>query len=63
MREAYADMDPARIARMLVGRAAAWIPLARWALLVSDGTGQLTLLHAQGRADGDDAALSAWPPG
>jgi diguanylate cyclase (GGDEF)-like protein len=61
VREAYADMDPARIARMLVGRASAWIPLDTWALLANDGTGQLTLLHAQGRADseGDDAVLSA----
>jgi len=59
VREAYADMDPGRIARMLVGSAAAWIPLDAWALLANDGTGQLTLLHSQGRADGDDAVLSA----
>jgi diguanylate cyclase (GGDEF)-like protein len=59
VREAYADMDPARIARMLVGRAAAWIPLDAWALLAGDATGQLTLLHAQGRADPDDPVLSA----
>ena len=59
MREAYADMDPARIARMLVGRAADWIPVDVWALLSDDGTGQLTLMHAQGRADADDTALSA----
>ena len=51
VREAYADMDPGRIARMLVGSAAAWIPLDAWALLAADGTGQLTLLHAQGRVD------------
>jgi diguanylate cyclase (GGDEF)-like protein len=59
VREAYADMDPGRIARMLVGSAAAWIPLDVWALLANDGTGQLTLLHAQGRADADDPVLSA----
>ncbi|MGE5198753.1 MAG: hypothetical protein ACM3H9_03875, partial [Rhodospirillaceae bacterium] len=51
VREAYADMDPARIARMLVARAADWLPLDAWALLADDGTGQLTLVHAQGRAD------------
>lgn len=59
VREAYADMDPARIARMLVSRAADWLPLDAWALLADDGTGQLTLLHAQGRADTDDTVLSA----
>ena len=59
VREAYADMDPARIARMLVGCAAGWIPLDTWALLAADATGQLTLLHAQGRADTDDPLLSA----
>jgi len=59
VREAYADMDPGRIARQLVGRAADWIPLDAWALLADDGTGQLTLLHAQGRADTDDPVLSA----
>jgi len=59
VREAYADMDPGRIAKMLVGSAAAWIPLDVWALLADDGTGQLTLLHAQGPADADDTALSA----
>ena len=59
VREAYADMDPGRIARVLVGHAADWIPLDAWALLADDGTGQLTLLHAQGRADGDDPLLSA----
>jgi diguanylate cyclase (GGDEF)-like protein len=59
VREAYADMDPGRIARMLVGSAAAWIPLDAWALLADDGTGQLTLLHSQGRVDADDTVLSA----
>ena len=59
VREAYSDMDPSRIGRMLVGRASAWIPLDAWALLADDGTGQLTLLHAQGRADADDPVLSA----
>jgi len=59
VREAYADMDPGRIARMLVGSASAWLPLDAWALLADDGTGQLTLLHSQGRVDGDDAVLSA----
>ena len=59
VREAYADMDPGRIARMLVEHAAGWIPLDAWALLANDGTGQLTLLQAQGRADADDTALSA----
>ena len=59
VREAYADMDSGRIARMLVGSAAAWIPLDSWALLTTDGTGQLTLLHAQGRVDADDRLLSA----
>jgi diguanylate cyclase (GGDEF)-like protein len=52
-------MDSARIARMLVGRAAEWIPLDAWALLSDDGTGQLTLLQAQGRADADDTVLAA----
>ena len=59
VRQAYADMDPGRIAKMLVGSAAAWIPLDVWALLGDDGTGQLTLLHAHGRMDADDTALSA----
>jgi diguanylate cyclase (GGDEF)-like protein len=59
VREAYGDMEPARIARMLVARAADWIPLDAWALVANDGTGQITLLHAQGRADRDDATLSA----
>jgi hypothetical protein len=59
VREAYADMDPARIARMLVGRASDWIPVDAWALLSDDGTGQLTLMHALGRADADDPVLSA----
>jgi diguanylate cyclase (GGDEF)-like protein len=59
VREAYADMDPGRIARMLVGSAAAWIPLDAWALLANDPTGQLTLLHSLGRVDEDDTVLSA----
>jgi diguanylate cyclase (GGDEF)-like protein len=59
VRETNADMDPARIARMLVGRAAEWIPLDAWALLSDDGTGRLTLLQAQGRSDADDAVLAA----
>ena len=59
MREAYADMDPGRIARMLVGRASDWVPVDAWALLSDDGTGQLTLMHAQGRVDADDTVLSA----
>jgi diguanylate cyclase (GGDEF)-like protein len=59
VREAYSDMEPARIARMLVDRASEWIPLDVWALLAADGTGQLTLLQARGRADADDPVLSA----
>jgi hypothetical protein len=59
VREAYSDMDPARIGRMLVGRASEWVPLDAWALLTNDGAGQLTLLHALGRADADDPVLSA----
>jgi diguanylate cyclase (GGDEF)-like protein len=52
-------MDPGRIARMLVGRASDWVPVDAWALLSDDGTGQLTLMHAQGRVDADDTVLSA----
>ena len=59
VREAYSDMEPGRIARMLVDRASEWIPLDAWALLAADGTGQLTLLQARGRADADDPVLSA----
>jgi diguanylate cyclase (GGDEF)-like protein len=58
VREAYADTDPARIAGMLVGRASAWIRADTWAILISDGTGQVTLLHAQDHASTDDATLS-----
>ena len=59
VRDAYGDMEPARISRLLVARAADWIPLDAWALLANDGTGQMTLLHAQGHVDDDDAAFSA----
>ena len=59
VREAYADADPARIAKMLVERVAGWIPLDVWAVLASDGTGQLTLVDARGRIEADDKALSA----
>jgi len=60
---AYADADPARIARMLVESAATWIPADVWAVLVSDGTGQFTLLHARGNMEADDVGLfgvAAW---
>lgn len=58
VREAHADADPARIARMLVDRAADWMPVDTWAVLVSDGTGQMTMLHARGHAEADERALS-----
>ena len=60
---AYADSDPARIAGMLVERASTWIPADAWAVLVSDGTGQLTLLGARGNIEADDIGLfgvAAW---
>jgi diguanylate cyclase (GGDEF)-like protein len=63
VRQAYADTDPPRITRMLVESMAAWIPADVWAVLVSDGTGQLTLLHARGHTEADDAGLfgvAAW---
>jgi len=63
VRQAYADTDPARIARMLVESAATWIPADVWAVLVSDGTGQLALLHARGNREADDIGLfgvAAW---
>ncbi len=57
VREAYADTDPARISSMLVGRASAWIHADTWAVLISDGTGQVALLHAQDHSSTDDATL------
>jgi diguanylate cyclase (GGDEF)-like protein len=57
VREAYADTDPDRIARLLVDRAAEWMPADTWAVLISDGTGQITLLQAKPRTGADDAAL------
>jgi diguanylate cyclase (GGDEF)-like protein len=56
---AYADTDPARIARMLAESAATWIPADVWAVLVSDGTGQLTLLHGRGSTEADGVAMFA----
>jgi diguanylate cyclase (GGDEF)-like protein len=57
VREAYADTDPPRIARMLVERAAAWMPADTWAVFVSDGADQLTLLHALNHGAADTASL------
>ncbi len=57
IREAYADTDHARIAGMLVNRAAGWIPADVWGLLVSDGADQLSLLHARGKTEADDAGV------
>lgn len=57
VREAYADTDPARIARMLVDRVSAWIQADTWAVLTSDGTGQVTLLHARDHASPDEPTL------
>lgn len=55
--EAYADTDPARIARMLVDRVSAWIPADTWAVLTSDGTGQVRLLHARDHQGPDEPTL------
>jgi len=63
VRRAFADADPARIAGMLVESAATWIPADGWAVLVGDGTGQLTLLGARGNTEADDIGLfgvAAW---
>jgi len=63
VRQAYADTDPARIARMLVESAATWIPADVWGVLVSNGTGQPALLHARGNTEADDIGLfgvAAW---
>jgi diguanylate cyclase (GGDEF)-like protein len=57
VREAYSDTDPARISSMLVSQASAWIHADTWAVLISDGTGQVTLLHALDHAATDDATM------
>lgn len=57
VREAYADADPDRIARMLVDRVSGWVRADTWAVLIGDGTGQVTLLHARDHASADEPTL------
>jgi diguanylate cyclase (GGDEF)-like protein len=48
VRAVNATLDPVRLAEIVVGRAATWVPAPGWALVSSDLSGQLTVLAERG---------------
>lgn len=58
VRETLGEADARRIADVLIDRLSAWVPLAGWAVVVSDQQGLLSVLVTRGGADGVwDSAL------
>lgn len=63
VRQTLGQSDPAGLARTIMDRLAEWIPAPEWAVVVSDGHGQLTLLGTRGQQTTPTATLfgiSAW---
>ncbi|MGE3705862.1 MAG: diguanylate cyclase, partial [Vicinamibacterales bacterium] len=50
VRAVNTTLEPVRIAELLVDRAAVWVPAPCWALVCSDGGGQLSVLAERGQA-------------
>jgi diguanylate cyclase (GGDEF)-like protein len=44
VRDTFGEVDPVQIAGILMDRLAAWIPAPAWAVVVTDGLGQLVVL-------------------
>jgi diguanylate cyclase (GGDEF)-like protein len=57
VRAVNATLEPARIAELVVDRAAAWIPAPCWAVVSSDGAGQLSVLAERGLESGMGPAI------
>lgn len=57
VRDTLGEADPRRIADFVMDRMAAWIPLAGWAVLVSDSHGQLASAGARNVPEGFWASL------
>jgi diguanylate cyclase (GGDEF)-like protein len=66
VRDTFAETDPAVIAGILIDRLAGWIPAPGWAIVVTDGQGQLTVLAERDVPKETSAALlriGAWVVG
>ena len=57
VRAVNATLEPARIAELVVDRAAGWIPAPCWAVVSSDGAGQLSVLAERGLESGMGPAI------
>jgi diguanylate cyclase (GGDEF)-like protein len=57
VRAVNATLEPVRIAEILVERARSWIPAPCWALVASDGAGQLSVLAESGLESGMGPAV------
>jgi diguanylate cyclase (GGDEF)-like protein len=55
----HATLDPQRVADFLVSWAPGWWPLSIWAVVTSDGDGQISVLSEQGVADDVASAVKA----
>lgn len=63
VRQVLGQSEPAALARAIMDRIAEWIPAPQWAVVVSDGHGQLTVLATRGVQQADTATLvgiAAW---
>ncbi len=53
----HVTLDPVEIARLIIDRAAAWIPASCWAIVSADVSGQLSVLGGRGAAPDTEAAV------
>jgi diguanylate cyclase (GGDEF)-like protein len=59
VRAVNTTLEPVRIAELVVDRAATWVPAPCWALVSSDGGGQLSVLAERGLESGMGPAVYA----
>lgn len=59
VRAVNTTLEPVRIAELIVDRAATWVPAPCWALVSSDGGGQLSVLAERGLESGMGPAVYA----
>src|SRR5437764_12484481 len=57
VRAVNATLEPAKIAEVIVERAATWVPVPCWAVLSSDLSGQLSVLADRGLTPGMGPAV------
>src|SRR5262245_14962721 len=58
-RAVHTTLEPGRVAEILVERASTWVPAPCWAVVSSDGAGQLSVLAERGLESGMGPAVYA----